>query len=117
LSKFDPDGNYQWVRTFDHNGGWALAVDNLDYIYVAYGFSIAGLVKYDLMGSEQWSRVWGCYLYSACHGLAVDGINNVFVSGVFKATVDFDPGPGIEEHESEGLTDAFISKFTSSGDW
>ena len=120
LSKFGPDGDYQWVRVHDWGSGHALVVDNLDYVHIAYGFFDGYLVKYDQQGTEQWSRMWGGYFPYAnctCHGLAADGNNNVFVSGEFHGEVDFDPGPGIEEHEPVGSYDAFIVKFLPTGVW
>jgi len=34
------------------------------------------------------------------------------VTGEFSGTVDFDPGPGIDIHTSNGDFDVFLSKFT-----
>jgi hypothetical protein len=50
-------------------------------------------------------------------GLAVDAAGNVYVSGWFFATVDFDPGSGNDTHPSNGQHDAFLSQFDSSGNF
>ncbi len=119
LSKFDPYGGFEWVRTYDEYGGDALTVDILDTIYISYGQSNFGkLVKFDQQGTELWSRAWGEFgKLTASRGLTTDGNQNVFVAGRFTQTVDFDPGPGIEEHISEGFLDCFIMKFLPTGTW
>ena len=50
--------------------------------------------------------------------VAVDGVANVYVTGDFLSDiVDFDPGPGIDNHTSNGEWDAFLSKFDSDGNF
>ncbi|MEA3446288.1 MAG: hypothetical protein U9R19_16335, partial [Bacteroidota bacterium] len=53
------------------------------------------------------------------HGrfITVDAAGNVYTVGVFEFTVDFDPGPGVYELTSNGVTDIFISKLDSSGNF
>ena len=48
-------------------------------------------------------------------GIALDGVSNVYIAGVFRGTVDFDPGPGIEARTSNGDTDAFVLKLNPDG--
>ena len=40
--------------------------------------------------------------------VAVDGFGNVYVSGDFYGTFDFDPGPGTDDHVSNGQSDAYL---------
>ncbi|WP_343606772.1 SBBP repeat-containing protein [Fluviicola sp.] len=47
--------------------------------------------------------------------IAVDASGNVYTTGYFEATVDFDPGPGVNSVISNGATDIFISKLNASG--
>jgi hypothetical protein len=49
----------------------------------------------------------------------VDGAGNIFISGEFIGTFDFDPGPGVDIHTSSGngQPDAFLKKFTTTGDY
>lgn len=61
------------------------------------------------------------------HGwdVAMDGAGNLFVTGSFKGTVDFDPGPGVEERTAgddgiaetpiRGRMDAFVVKYDAEG--
>src|SRR5690606_21260707 len=53
-------------------------------------------------------------------GLAIDNAGNVYMSGVFKSTVDFDPGPGVstlEYYNSLDLQCGFLAKYSSSGNY
>lgn len=50
--------------------------------------------------------------------VAVDANGNVYTTGEFAGTVDFDPGPGIYNLSSlGGYFDVFVSKLNSSGDF
>ena len=76
--------------------------------------------KLDPSGGLVWARAlagtngdtnnWG-------QGIAVDGAGNVYVTGHFSGTIDFDPGPGTFEMTSAGGTDIFVCKLNSSGDF
>jgi hypothetical protein len=50
-------------------------------------------------------------------GLSVttDAAGNVYVSGLFRGTVDFDPSAGVYNLTSAGSSDAFVAKYTSNG--
>jgi autotransporter-associated beta strand protein len=47
--------------------------------------------------------------------IALDAAGNVYVSGDFQGTVDFDSGPGVYNLTSAGGTDAFVAKYSSNG--
>ena len=49
--------------------------------------------------------------------LTLDTLSNVYISGHFKSTVDFDPGLGVANLSSTALYDAFIAKYDSSGNY
>lgn len=48
---------------------------------------------------------------------AWDTDGNILVSGNFRHKTDFDPGPITEEYVSNGVYDAFLSKFPPDGNW
>ncbi|MCP4785811.1 MAG: hypothetical protein GY878_19890 [Fuerstiella sp.] len=50
------------------------------------------------------------------YSVAVDSSGNVYTTGKFYGTVDFDPGAGTTNLTSNGGTDVFVSKLDSSGD-
>lgn len=56
----------------------------------------------------------------AIYGTAVDHEGNVFVTGNFTDTVDFDPGPGMAELFITGLPgrpEAFLAKYDATGNY
>jgi hypothetical protein len=126
LSKFTPDGTFQWVKTWGPTNGSAEGYNVVvygNYLYVAgdfrgdcdfnpwgapdvhlnhgtapYGFD-AFLSKFDLNGTFIWAKTWGGEGYDDGPGVAVDGSGNVYVAGMYASqTINFDPADG-----SEGL--------------
>lgn len=49
------------------------------------------------------------------YALCNDSLNNIYVTGFFVQTADFDPGPGVLNLTSAGSTDIFLCKFNSIG--
>lgn len=141
LSKFDPNGNFIWSRSWgglELDMGYAVAVDGSGNAYVTGRFlgtvdfdpgpgvdnhtAIGGwntfLSKLDSNGNFVWARTWGGEPDSHMNGfsVAIDIFGCVYVTGEFgDRTADFDPGPGVDNHTSNGDGDAFLSKFDSNG--
>jgi len=57
---------------------------------------------------------WGSTGIDSAQALAVDTVGNVYITGYFTGTVDFDPGVGTTESTSNGNTDIFVSKFDAN---
>ena len=49
--------------------------------------------------------------------IALDADGNVYATGAFSGTVDFDPGPGVHNLSAAGNSDMFISKLDLSGNF
>jgi len=91
LVRYDPAGNQIWNRTwggpnFDSASG--VAVDGSNNIYLSgstqsfgSGDQNAFLVKYDPAGNQIWNRTWSSTDFSSASGVAVDGNNNIYLSG------------------------------------
>src|SRR5207248_3090451 len=47
--------------------------------------------------------------------VAADAAGNVYVTGTFGGTVNFDPGAGTFNLTSAGFDDVFVAKYTSAG--
>jgi hypothetical protein len=50
-------------------------------------------------------------------GIAVDPSGNVYTTGIFYGTVDFDPGVGVHDLTSAGNRDIFVQKLNSDGEF
>ncbi len=132
LSKFDSTGDFQWANTWGSGGNdqcYDIGTDDSGYCYVTgyaggsvdydpgsgidYHSGMAFLSKFDSDGAYQWAHAWGstCYGYNLC----LHGSDYIYISGTFRYTIDFDPGPGDCSLTSNGSTDSYITKFDSSG--
>ena len=65
----------------------------------------------------KWAKKIGGTSQDVGSSIAVDGSGNVYTSGIFTGTVDFDPGTGTSNLTSAGNTDVFISKLNASGNF
>ncbi len=65
----------------------------------------------------QWAKTFGGLLNDEGNSITVDPLGNVYTTGYFISTVDFDPGPGIFNLTSTGARDVFISKLDAGGNF
>jgi len=140
ISKLDPLGNFIWAKSINgansSNIGFSIALDNSGNIYTTGNFqgttdfdpgsgtfnlSSAGVTdificKLNASGNLLWAKSMGG-ANNLCHGysIALDGQGNVYATGDFQGTADFDPGSGTFNLTSTGLEDIFISKLDVSG--
>jgi hypothetical protein len=141
LSKFDPAGDLVWARTWGATGYDAcrrVAADDSGNVYVAglfngsvdfdpgpgedihsgsYDFFLS---KFDPDGTFLWARTWGSD-YSqgvdSVNGLDLDEDGSACLTGCFWKTVDFDAGPGVDEHTANGFRDSFLTKLDTNGNF
>ncbi len=138
LCKYDIDGNYYWGRTW---GLFASAIDILitenDEIYISGSFvrdvdfdpgpgvdeystpgwwsTYAYISKFDNDGNYLWVRVWG---RGSAAEIDKDTMGNIYATGRFLGTVDFDPGINQEIRTSTADSDdIFVNKFDSDGNF
>jgi hypothetical protein len=138
LSKFDSEGNFQWVRTWGSSIGSvcpiAVSMDTLGNLFVtgwfqeiAYFNPDGGDVRisngrgdgfvslFDASGNFYWVQSWGGTTGNE-HPLAIDTDNagNVYITGRYGGDTDVNPDGG-DPHPCRGTTDIFLSKFDSTG--
>ncbi len=137
LAKINSNGQYEWTITWGENFGsnpyigHGIAIDNTGNIFRIGGFMGTvdfdpgpGLFELTSNGNSDafitsftpdrqflWAASWGGECDDIACSIAADTSGNTWVVGVFEETVDFDPGPGIDEITSNGQEDFFISKF------
>jgi hypothetical protein len=73
--------------------------------------------KLDADGNLVWAKVMGGSNWDFGHGIAVDASENVYTTGYFNNTVDFDPGLGTANLSSNGGADIFVQKLDANGDF
>jgi hypothetical protein len=133
ISKLDNDGNFVWAGQLGgifSDAGIGVAVDAGGNVYTTgyfsnavdfdpgpgtYNLTSAGegdvfISKLDNVGNFAWALRWGGISEDEGFGVAVDTGGNVYATGAFGDTVDFDPGPGTYNLTSPGLSSIFISK-------
>ena len=138
--KLDPNRNLIWGRSVAMSNVRGMAVDAAGNVYTAGAFSGtqdfdpgpgtfnltsgAGVDAYVSKLNSSGSFVWAADILTSSgpgstgisFGVAVDGSGNVYTSGFFKGTADFDPGAGTYSLTStpDGIgnptMDAFVSK-------
>lgn len=51
----------------------------------------------------------------SAQGVATDSAGNVYITGNYRNTVDFDPGPGVLNFTTANAPEVFVAKYTSTG--
>lgn len=141
ILKLDPLGNYLWVKTLGGTGGdtgKSINIDTTGNIYVfgdfqgtnidfnpdaaVFTLSSAGardlfILKLNGTGNFIWAKKFGGTGDDYATVIKSDIADNLYVSGVFRGTVDFDPNSGITNYSSNGLDDMFINKLDNNGNF
>ncbi len=138
VSKLNSNGNYVWAK---HMGGTSdefgqsIVYDYEGHLYITGNFMGAvdfapddgGMIltsfggrdeftgKMDTEGNLLWVNQIGGEGDQSSYAMALDNNNNVYVTGYFTETADFDPGEGTYWMTSAGDLDAFVSKLSSNG--
>jgi hypothetical protein len=138
LSKFDSTGAFQWARTWGGiNGdyGYDLCVAGLSSVYVTGAFSNTAdfdpgpgvanrdsnggkevfLSKFNSAGAYQWALAWGGPDDDYGEEVVAKDGGDVYVTGSFVGSVDFNPGSGADIHDTVGGSDIFLSRFDPTG--
>lgn len=115
--------------SLDEGRGIAVDINGNSYStgYYQSSFTVAGstlthsgnrdcyLIKRDSSGTAVWAKKFGGSGQEYGHGVAVDSAGDVYLTGWFENTVDFDPNSGVSNLTSSGATDAFLVKLSSAG--
>ncbi|NQT89321.1 SBBP repeat-containing protein, partial [bacterium] len=129
VAKHGPSGDLAWsIRPATVVMANSVATDASGNVYIlddatedpAFGApseSIA-ISKLDSSGNALWGATIGGDSSQAAGGIAVDDSGNLYVTGSFRGTIDFDPGPEMFEltgPSTEDSSDGFVLKLDTSG--
>ena len=139
ISKLDASGNFVWAKVVDGvngasreikldgngnvliTGSFPNTVDfNPDagtFNLTASGNSDIFILKLDNVGAFVWAKQMGGNLGDASWALAIDGFNNIYTTGSFTGTADFDPSAVIYNLVDINGGSAFISKLDAAGNF
>ena len=71
--------------------------------------------KLDVSGNLVWAKAISGNNNEVGFDIAVDANGNVYTTGYFAGTVDFDPNAGVSNLTSGGFNDIFVSKLDTNG--
>jgi hypothetical protein len=140
VSKFDAAGNFVWTRQIagtSTESVYAISVDLSGHLYLSGSFSgstdfdpgagsfimasaggsNAFICKLDTAGNLQWAKQFAGSGDESANDVATDSVGNVYITGQFMNTTDFDPGPGVFNLSSNGNFDIFVCKLNASGNF
>ena len=100
-------GQYQGTSDFDPGAN--------TYSLTSNGETDIMVIKLDPNGSFIWAKSFGGNYLDYGYGITCDNAGNIYVTGGFRISADFDPGQNINTVYSNGLMDAFILKLNADG--
>jgi Secretion system C-terminal sorting domain/PKD-like domain len=138
LAKYDSIGNHIWSFGIGGNGqdeGGDIVLDGTGNVLIAGRFASSidfdpgvnlnikasngdrdfYFAKYTSSGNLLWVNTIGGAGYDDTEDMVVDVLGNIYISGSFQFTVDFDPGAGFATRISNGLDDAYIACYNATG--
>lgn len=138
VSKLSASGNFVWAKSMGGSGtdqAQSLVITGSGYIYItgvfngtadfdpSYNSSMlnsAGghdvfVSKLNLSGNFIWAKQIGGTGAEQGRSINVDGNGDIYLTGYFTGTCDFDPGTTIMNLTSAGSSDIFVTKLDSSG--
>lgn len=140
LTKLDTSGNKLWAKQIggvSSDYGSSVISDSFGNVYLSAqfrdtvdmdpgpgvsklfsaGLNDVAIIKFDSTGNFKWARRIGGTQNDVSESVAVDAAGNVFTTGTFFGTADFNPGTGVYNLTTKGLNDLFLSKLDSAGNF
>ncbi|MBN8692675.1 MAG: SBBP repeat-containing protein [Bacteroidetes bacterium] len=138
IMKLDPGLNFLWARKFGSTNwdvpfgmdvdaagcvytcGYVELIVDMDpgpgvYTPTQFGAQDYYVNKLDGNGNFIWAKRMGSPGSECGNAVWLDANANLYLTGQFTSTIDFDPGPGVNNMISAGFADIFIHKLDSSG--
>ena len=136
IQKLDANGNFIWAKSIESQSNAAsFSIDNQGNIYMVGSFSgtvdfdpdagiqnvtSAGngdyfILKLNNVGSFEWVKSIGSNNIDLGKDIDLDTQGNLYITGCYENTVDFDPNAGVSLLTSNGVYDIFIQKLDANG--
>ena len=110
----DDDGNIYTVGTFEGTADFDPGPGTVELTGPGGIYSLF-LSKHDDGGNLLWAKHIGYQNQLSFSPMRIDDDGNLLMTGWFRGTVDFDPGPGTAEYTSNGSDDCFVAKMDADG--
>lgn len=140
IQKLDTNGNFLWVKQMGSSGrdeGISIDLDDFGNIYTSgtfqgtvdfdpglgsflltsNGLKDIFIQKLDSDGNFVYAKKMGGFSGDLVRNMKVDNDGNIYITGHFEGTSDFDPGTGTVSLTSVGDSDVFILKLDSAGEF
>jgi len=138
VQKLDANGNFLWAVQIGggtNTSGFTITTDAAGNVYIggifsgttdfdpgtgifnltAKGTNDGFVLKLDTNGNLLWVVQVGGFGFDKVNSVTTHNGGDVYISGSFSDTVDFDPGTGTNELISAGAQDIFVLKLKNSG--
>lgn len=139
VARYDLSGNLIWAKSFSgtgFNNNVSVTTDNLGNIISIGGFvgttdfdpgattfNITSgpwdmfISKLNSNGNFIWAKQFAGNDFSNVNHVVIDQSNNIYVTGSFDGTFDFDPDAGVANLISNGGDDLYLCKLNSNGNF
>lgn len=140
VSKYNNSGELQWVKTFggpNGENGIAVTTDTNGNVYITgifqdqmdfdpgvgeffmtpAGYLDTFILKLDANGEFVWAKSIAGIDYEQANGIGTDAQGNVYLTGFFFATTDFDPGTAEFNLTPIAFHDCFALKLNNAGEF
>jgi hypothetical protein len=131
LCKLDGAGNFVWAERFggiNYDWGWGITLDNQENVISngeywgtidfdagpgTHNLTASGFDNYILKTDSAGNFIWAVPVGG--QGVATDANGNLYTTGFFDGTVDFDPGPGVYNMTAFAFYDLCVFKLDPNG--
>lgn len=103
-------GSFQGMVDFD-------PFFSTSFLMTSSGAADIFICKLDSSGNFAWAKQIGSIAGEGAYSIATDALNNVYVTGYFSGTCDFDPGTATYTMTSSGTTDIYVLKLDTQGNF
>jgi len=140
ILKLNSNGNFIWVKSMggkSFDQGFSISIDALGYIYTTGWFRSTAdfdpgsgsyyltsngqrdifIQKLDSSGNFVWAKSFGGLMEDQSYSITTDISGNIYVTGYYQDSVDFNPGSAAFDLTSNGGQDIFIQKLDPGGNF